>query len=153
MIFFTFSSFCLDVIFSTNSWPSRIATSRDLYFQFMFVELISKLQIQIVAARFNMDNMDVESENGCICMSDGDDPDPYRATRGRACSLKLSYCNQILKLIRIKSNIISAQWSRAIYLALYVFPIRILMLYDNSWRWKKFCSNGGEGTFITSFGL
>ena len=31
----------------------------------MFVELISKLQIQIVAARFNMDNMDVESENGC----------------------------------------------------------------------------------------
>ena len=67
MILFTFSSFCLDVIFSTNSWPSRIATSRDLYFQFMLVELISKLQIQIVAARFYMDNMDIESENGCIC--------------------------------------------------------------------------------------
>ena len=50
-IFFTFSSFCLDVIFSTNSWPSRIATSRDLDFQFMLVELISKLQIQILAAR------------------------------------------------------------------------------------------------------
>ena len=50
VIFFTFSSFCLDVIFSTNSWPSRIATSRDLDFQFMLVELISKLQIQIMAA-------------------------------------------------------------------------------------------------------
>ena len=100
------------MIFSTNSWLSRIATSRDL-----LVELISKLQIQIVAARFDMDNMDVESENGCICMSDGDDPDPYRATRGRACSLKLSYCNQILKLIRIKSNIIPAQWSLAILYA------------------------------------
>ena len=121
VIFFTFSSFCLDVIFSTNSWPSRIATSRDLDFQFMLVELISKLQIQIVAARFYMDDMDIESENGCICMSDCDDPDPYRATRGRACSLKLSYCNQILKLIRIKSNIVSAQWSQSYMLGIVQF--------------------------------
>ena len=71
-------------------------------------------------------------------MSDSDDPDPYLATRGRACSLKLSYCNQILKLIRIKSNNASAQWSPAICLALYVFPIRILMLDGNSSRWNFF---------------
>ena len=130
MILFTFSSFCLDVIFSTNSWPSRIATSRDLFFSVH----VGGIDLKIANTNIGRQIMDVESENGCICMSDGDDPDPYRATRGRACSLKLSYCNQILKLIRIKSNIISAQWSPAICLALYVFPIRILMLDDNSSR-------------------
>ena len=114
----TFSSFCLDVIFSTSSWPSFTATSRDLeIFRCLFQRSFALLQS--FYGNFSLKMR--------VCLVT---PLPYLATRGRACSLKLSYCNQILKLIRIKSNIISAQWSQSYMLGIVRFSNQDF----NAWR-------------------